>query len=126
MRIKSLIVALLLGVLVSHTLGAYLNRRAYTPYRPSRWVPRAFWHPEKRGINSAGLRPYLGRFHRSDPELDDQETQDIYDQIEEMAAKLAEDKPSGYWIPTQTQEFNYKESHGEGVPKVEGDDLGFE
>ena len=25
-----------------------------------------------------GLRPYLGRFHRSDPELDDQETQGIH------------------------------------------------
>ena len=26
----------------------------YKPYRPSRWVPRAFWRPSKRGVNSAG------------------------------------------------------------------------
>jgi len=64
--------------------GVYLNRRGeYSPYRPSRWVPRAFWNPEikrgissaglqemwnpssKRGINSAGIRSYVNRNQRS-------------------------------------------------------------
>ena len=33
----------------------YFVAAVYNPYRPSRWVPRAFWNPEKRGgIGSLG------------------------------------------------------------------------
>lgn len=122
-------------------MGSYLSRRAaYNPYRPSRWVPRAFWNPEKRGgIGSlGGLRSYLASrptrggghvYHvgqlmgkRGDQLEDYTEEEnpflyDTYQDLEELkdkrrsyGSKYADNKSYGFWISALNKAGNIKRS----------------
>merc|ERR1712107_165733 len=126
-----------LSLMISSNMATFLNRRAYTPYRPYRWVPRAFWNPDKRGINSAGIRPYLSRYHRSDPGLEyvdypelaadeapvyvglmDKELEDLKEKRGGYGSKYKDNKAYGFWISALNKAGNYKRSN---IQETEGE-----
>jgi len=91
------------------------------PYRPTRWVPRAFWHPQKRGIFSSGVRQFHSRPHRSDASFEypvvedsmpayDYEYDPQPDLIAEKRGKYDDNKSYGFWISALNKAGNVKKS----------------